>query len=110
MTENEIKEGKLLAILAYFPIFGTLIAFFLNADKKNNFTSFHIRQALGLWLLQFTLGYIIGGFDSWMISTSFWVFFGALLIYGILNAIAGKCNPIPLLGDFFQRIFKSLGQ
>lgn len=110
MTENEIQKGKTLAFVSYITILGTLIAFFMNQESKNPFTSFHVRQALGLWLLEMVLGYFVGGFDSWMITNSFWIFFGVLLIYGMFGALTGKLNSVPFLGDFFQKLFASIGK
>ncbi len=81
----------------------------MNRDKPNPLVSFHIRQALGLWLLELLLGYFIGAFDSWMITTSFWVFFIALFIYGILGAVGKQKNEVPILGPFFQKWFSNIG-
>lgn len=109
MNEQTIEEGKTLAIVSYLTLIGTLVAFFMNQDKKNEFTAFHTRQALGLYLLQMILGFVVSGFDNWNISTAFWIGILILIFYGIYTAIAGKTQPIPVLGDFFQRIFASLG-
>ena len=109
MNQQSINEGKTLAVVSYFTLIGTLIAFFLNKDKGNTFTSFHIRQALGLWLLQMVLGFVVSGFDSWMVTNAFWIFFVVLFIYGVLGAFSGKKNAVPIIGDFFQKIFASLG-
>ena len=49
MVNNTVEQGKNIAVISYLTIFGTIIAYFLNGDKKNEFASFHIRQALGLW-------------------------------------------------------------
>lgn len=110
MNEEDIEEGKSTAIISYLTIFGTIIAFFMNNDKKNEFASFHIRQALGLWLTFFTLGYAISAFDSWLMTFGFWMFFGVLFIYGFINALAGKPQVVPLVGGFFQKLFASLGR
>jgi len=110
MNEQTIEEGKTLGLVAYLTLFGTLIAFFMNQDKRNPFTSFHVRQGLGLGILYITLGFLITSFDNWMITYSFWIFFSVLYVYGIFGAVTGKLNEIPLLGDFFQKIFKSIGQ
>lgn len=109
MTEQTIEEGKTMAIVSYLTFIGTLIAFFMNRDNKNSFTAFHTRQALGLWLLQMMLGYIVGGFDNLNITMAFWIAIAVLIFYGIFTAVAGKTQPIPLLGDLFQRVFASLG-
>lgn len=110
MTSQQVKEGKNLAVVAYLTIIGSLIAFFLNNDKKNEFAAFHIRQGLGLCLLYMIFGFVTSSFNSWLITVSFWVFFGALFIYGIASAIAGKTQEVPLIGGFFQKIFANLGK
>lgn len=110
MVEQDIQDGKTTAIISYLTIFGTVIAFFLNNDKKNPYASFHIRQALGLWLTFFILGYVISAFDSWVVTFCFWMFFGVLFIYGFINALAGKPQSVPLIGGFYQKIFASIGQ
>ena len=110
MQDNAAQDGKTLAVISYITLFGTLIAFFMNRDQRNPFVSFHIRQALGLWLLQLLLGYFISAFDSWMISVSFWVFILVLIVYGISGAMSGKYNEVPMLGPFFQKLFSSIGQ
>ncbi len=109
MDRNTINEGKTLAFVAYLTLIGTLIAFFMNQEKRNTFTSFHVRQALGLGLLYIAIGYIVSSLDSMMVSMSFWVFFTVLFLYGIFGAITGNLNKIPRLGDFFQNLFKTLG-
>ena len=111
MDEKTINEGKTLGLVAYLTLIGTLIAFFMNKDKKNDFTSFHVRQGLGLGLLQLLIGNLVVSFDGEiMISYSFWMFFSVLFFYGLFGAISGKMNKIPILGDIFQKIFKSIGQ
>ncbi|WP_299525544.1 hypothetical protein [Winogradskyella sp.] len=110
MDQNTVEEGKTLSFVAYLTLFGTLIAFFMNQNKKNPFTSFHVRQALGLGLLYISIAFLVSSFNSMNISMAFWIFFSVLYLYGIFSAITGKMNKIPLLGNFFQNLFKSIGQ
>lgn len=110
MNQNTIDEGKTLGLVAYLTLFGTLIAFYMNQEKRNPFTSFHIRQALGLGLLYIIIASVVSNFNNMTISMSFWIFFSVLFLYGIFGAITGKMNKIPLLGDLFQNVFKSIGQ
>lgn len=106
-NSNTAKEGKTAAIIAYLWWIGLIIAFIINKDKKNPFTSFHIRQSIGLLLLSFaaniaykftgdTVGYLlnIGVFVLWVI--------------GLIGAFNGEKKEIPLLGDKFQEWFKSI--
>ena len=99
------SNAKLAALISYAWLFGVIIAYFMNNEKKEAFASFHIRQSLGLWLTFMAFGYFIGYFDSWMLTLPFWIFFGVLFIYGFATAATGKTYPIPLVGDFFQRTF-----
>tara|TARA_R110002049_G_scaffold308704_1_gene513547 strand:- start:8103 stop:8435 length:333 start_codon:yes stop_codon:yes gene_type:complete len=110
MTEQDIEEGKGLAIISYLTIIGTIIAFFMNNDKKNAFTAFHIRQALGLWLTYFIVAWVVSGFDNWFATLGFWLFFGILFIYGFINAVAGRAQEVPVLGNLFQKWFASIGK
>ncbi|MBT8257811.1 MAG: hypothetical protein KJO49_05030 [Bacteroidia bacterium] len=110
MDQTSIDSGKPAAIISYLTIFGVLIAYFMNNEKKNVFAAFHIRQALGLWLTFFALGLVISNFDSWMASGSLYLAFGVLFMYGFFTAVAGKTNEVPLVGKFYQNIFSGLGQ
>ncbi|RXR32549.1 hypothetical protein EQG68_06905 [Flavobacterium piscinae] len=103
-----MEQNKNAAIVAYLTIIGAVIAIFMNNENKSAFASFHIRQALGIFLTFFLLGYPIGYFDSWMISSAFYVFFFILWIYGFLGALNGEEKKVPLVGDFYQNLFKSL--
>jgi uncharacterized membrane protein len=102
-----VKEGKTLAIISYMTILGSLVAMSMNSEKKNPFASFHIRQAFGLSLTFFALGFIITGFDNIGVTYGFWTFFFVLWIYGFVGALQGKYQSIPLLGNVFQKLFKS---
>ncbi|WP_348813482.1 DUF4870 domain-containing protein [Flavobacterium maritimum] len=105
---NTMETGKTTAIISYLTIIGAIIAIFMNLEKKNTFAAFHIRQALGIFVSFFLIGYFIGYFDSWMISSAFYVFYFILWIYGFLGALQGEMKLIPLLGEQFQKIFKNI--
>lgn len=108
MIEIPTPHGKQTAIVSYLTIIGTVIAIFMNNEKKDPFASFHIRQSLGIFLTHFLLGYFIGYFDNWTITTAFWVFIFVLWIYGFLGALQGKRTLVPLVGEFYQKTFKNV--
>lgn len=108
MENKNVNQGKNIAIVSYMTIIGAIIAVFMNQENKNTFASFHIRQALGIFSSFFLIGYFIGYFDSWMISSAFYVFYFILWIYGFLAALQGHMKLIPLLGEQFQKIFKNI--
>ncbi|WP_224490376.1 DUF4870 domain-containing protein [Robertkochia flava] len=99
------EQGKTTAIVSYLTIIGALIAIFMNQEPQNEFARFHIRQAFGLHLLYWLLGYSVGNLDMWMLHTAYWIFFFALWFYGILGAIQQKWNSIPVVGPYFRKWF-----
>jgi uncharacterized membrane protein len=105
---NKIEQGKQAAIVSYLTIVGSIIAIFMNQDEnRSEFASFHIRQALGIFVTFFILGYPIGYFDNWMVSASFWVFIFILWIYGFITCLNNEMKMVPFLGEIYQKIFKS---
>ncbi|MDJ0645192.1 MAG: hypothetical protein QNJ57_04330 [Flavobacteriaceae bacterium] len=108
MENLTVNEGKTAAIIAYLWIPGLIIAFIMNSSKKNTFTSFHIRQMLGLILINI-IGIIIGVYISSSVAWVIDIFAFVLWILGLLAAIQGEEKTVPLLGDQFQDWFKSVG-
>lgn len=106
--DSVTNQGKTAAIIAYLTIIGTIIAYFINNDSKNPFASFHIRQALGIHITFYLLGLIVSWFDSWLISMPFYIFIVVLWGYGMINAIKGERNEVPILGRHFQTWFSSI--
>jgi uncharacterized membrane protein len=106
--DTTVEEGKTAAITSYILIVGVLIAMSMNAESKNRFAAFHIRQALGLSVLFIVLGTVISNFTEPMITYSFWIFMMVLWSYGFITAIKGQMIAIPLLGGVFQKLFKAL--
>lgn len=102
------KDGRTTAVVAYITIIGTIIAYFMNLDTKNPFASFHIRQAFGIHITFYLLGVLVGMFNSWLISSAFYIFVFILWGYGLFTAIKGEQRPVPLLGEYFQNWFSTI--
>lgn len=111
MTQQDIEKGRKNAIISYITIIGVIIAYFFNNedDAKSQFATFHIRQSLGLWLTFWMLGYPVGSFDSWMVTSAFYLFFAVLFIYGFSGAVSKKATLVPLVGPIYQKLFANLG-
>lgn len=103
-----VEEGKTAAIVAYLTIIGTIIAYFMNSDSKNTFAAFHIRQALGIHITFYVLGVLVGLFDSWLVSSAFYIFIAILGIYGLVTAIQGEQKEVPILGHYYQKWFSTI--
>ncbi|NUY79325.1 hypothetical protein HUK80_00340 [Flavobacterium sp. MAH-1] len=104
---NEIVEkGKTAAITSYILLIGALIALSMNAEEKNPFAAFHIRQSLGLSLLFISLGLLVSPFDNWMITAPMYFFVAILWTYGLVTALKGEMIPVPIFGKFFQKFLR----
>ena len=107
MREQTIHEGRTMAIVSYFTFVGLIIAIIMNLDKKNPFTSFHIRQMLGLvimlWVSNITEAYI----NSWL-GTVCWAITFVCWLFGLYHAIKSEAKPIPVLGEKFQEWFQNI--
>ena len=108
MENQTVNEGKTMAIISYFWWIGLIIAFIMNNSKKNTFASFHIRQMLGLLLLNVavSLSYkFLGSSIGMILGLGTFV----LWVIGLIGAFQVEEKRIPLLGDMFQDWFKSIG-
>lgn len=97
------------AIIAYLTVIGLIIAFVMNSEKKDTFTSYHIRQSLGIMLTGLAIGIInIIPVIGWIISILGFFVMLYMWIKGLLSAINGTEKPIPLLGKKYAEWFKSI--
>jgi uncharacterized membrane protein len=105
---DNFQQEKKIATISYITSIGTIVAATMNSDAKSAFASFHIRQSLGIFVTFFGFGYIIGYFNSWMITSAFWVFIFVLWMYGFLGALDGKTRIVPIVGPLYQKLFKGI--
>jgi len=99
--EQSVKEeGKAIAIIAYITIIGLIIAFVMNAEKKNEFASYHIRQSLGIGLTGLALSFInIIPILGWIISILGFFVIVYMWIVSLLNAV--KSQFLLTLSSFY---------
>lgn len=106
---SAVEEGKTIAIIAYITVIGLIIALVLNAEKKNSFAKFHIRQSLGIMLTGLVVSFIswvpILGWIVWALAA---VLLLVLWISGFLAALSGKEKVVPVLGHRYAEWFKTI--
>lgn len=112
ITEADIEDGKLMAILAYI-IF--LIPLLAARDKK--YAMFHTEQALVLiiaWIVIYIafiiVSIIINKISSALacgisiLSILIWLAFLVFWIMGLINAGTGKLKELPLIGQYGAKL------
>lgn len=103
--DKAAKNGKTVAIIAYFTIIGCLIAITMNMEPKNTFARFHIRQAFGIHLLYHGLAIALSMLGFIWVSLALFFFYLLIWGFGFINALNEKSKPLPVLGDYFQKWF-----
>ena len=106
MADQTIKEGKTAAIVAFFTIFGTIIAVFMNMDPKNKFARFHIRQALGIHLFFLLFSPVVSYADNIIAFSALYIVYLGIWIYAFLAVLQNEYKTIPYVGKRFQKWFK----
>ena len=89
-SQQDVETGKLWAILSY--LFG-ILALVPLLQKDNDFALFHARQALVLLIFSIPTcgGCVIGSL--------------IMVVLGLINAINGRYEPLPLIGRFGEEWF-----
>ncbi|MBA4150036.1 MAG: DUF4339 domain-containing protein [Verrucomicrobia bacterium] len=102
---EDVEKNKIFAILAYI---GLLFIVPLLAAPNSKFARYHANQGIVLFLATVIL--LAGSMVLMMIPivgcvmwiAPFVIVAGAivLMVLGIINAAAGQCKPLPLIGQF----------
>jgi uncharacterized membrane protein len=99
-TQEDIEDNKVMAALAYILFFLPLIV-----CPESAYGKFHANQGLVLLIIS-VAGSIVFGiisaiipFIGWIIQLIFSLAVLAFAILGIVNALNGKANKLPLIGE-----------
>lgn len=108
-NDGSSSNAKLAAIIGYLGLIGFLIAYLALHNKGDEFSAFHLRQALGIGILlllpTFSFGFPVVVFAiSSVISIGIFV----MWLMGIIGAAQGEQKPVFLLGEFFQKLFSGI--
>lgn len=90
------------SIIAHVTPIGWIIAVIINSSDKDEFTSFYLRQVLGLYLIGL-IGSLIPRLNA-VISLVILV----LWIMSIMGAIQKERKETPYVGRYFQEWFRNL--
>ena len=118
VTEKEIEEGKVCAVIMYlFFIVGLLWYFLDEKMKKNKFAEYHLKQAIVLVLASMIISFGVGILSFiFAITIIGLIFIFPLMllafvpmiwtIIGIVYSVQGKMKPLPLIGEYAEKWFK----
>ncbi|MGD9473906.1 MAG: DUF4870 domain-containing protein [Eubacteriaceae bacterium] len=99
-TQEDIEDNKVMAALAYILFFLPLIV-----CPESAYGKFHANQGLVLLIVSVAGSIVLGiisaiiPFIGWIVQLIFSLAVLAFAILGIVNALNGKANKLPLIGE-----------
>jgi uncharacterized membrane protein len=94
-------DARTKAIISHLTFVGWIVALLINNDNREEFTSFYLRQTLGIHLLSMAVSWVpVVGWIIGMIIFAFW-------ILSFVYSIQGQMKIIPF-GEYFQDWFRAL--
>jgi uncharacterized membrane protein len=104
--EAASTEDKTVAILSYITIIGFIVAIVMHGNKKTKLGAFHLRQALGIVVSGFCIGFIgIIPILGWIVLVIGMILLAVVWLMGLIAAATGQMKPAPLLGKYYQKWF-----
>jgi uncharacterized membrane protein len=94
-SSDDARENQVWGIIAYL---GILFLVPLLGKKDSPFAQYHAKQGLAL-----TVVWFIGLFIP-LVNMVMWAVFVVFMILGILNAVNGKMNPLPVIGSYAEKL------
>ena len=103
----DASQNKLMGVLSYILFLIPLLA----APKESKFARYHANQGLVLFIAATGWVVVASVLDGILLAISWrltlilggiihltWFAFLALSVIGILNAVNGRCRPLPVIG------------
>ncbi len=112
-----MEDKKTIAIVSYLTLIGWVVALVMHQNNKSSLGAFHLRQALGLfltWIALWIVGLMLAiiPFIGWLIMVIILPLGGIgiliFLILGIISAANEEEKPLPIVGDFYQKLLKGI--
>ena len=101
---SQPSEAKNIAIIAYITFIGTLIAYFMNREKKFEFATKHIQNMFGLLIVLFS-AQVAYRYMNPIIGDVLWLAAFVGWAYSLVMAIMGREPSIPFFSKKFQEWF-----
>lgn len=98
VNNSDVERNKGIAALSYIWI---LFLIPLLVKKDSDFAKYHAKQGLIFFIFS-----TIVGFLSWVpvVNILLGIFCLVLFIMGLINALGGKKVPLPVIGQYAEKI------
>jgi uncharacterized membrane protein len=104
-TNSNMPARSNKTVMAVFAYLGPLVIVSYLVEKSDTFVKYHIKQGLVLLAISIILWILSGAFmfGLYNLIRILNLCVLVLAIIGIVNAVQGKENPLPLVGQFADR-------
>lgn len=101
--EQKSEKNTGMAVVSYLVFFVPL----LTDDAKDPFVKFHVKQGL-LLVISFIASSILTWipFIGYFMSQLAYLLVAVIWVLGVINAISGKQEPVPVIGKYAEKWFK----
>ncbi|MCF0191457.1 MAG: hypothetical protein HUJ96_09370 [Marinilabiliaceae bacterium] len=102
------KDAIKISMASYVTPAGWIVAFALRliSNTYDKFSTFHLRQSLGLNILFVLLWVIFDKIGNWYLSQTASVIYIGCIIMGVTGAANSILRYQPLLGKIYNRLFR----
>jgi len=99
---KDVEENKAIAAIGYI---GILFLIPLLAKKDSPYAQYHAKQGLVLFVADVILGFVGWiPFIGWAVLGIGGLLVFILFIIGLMNALGGKMQPLPVIGSYGEKI------
>ncbi len=100
--EEKKEETNIMAIISYISI---LCLIPILTKEKSEFVRFHAKQGLVLFIGEVATGVVLSVVPFlWMLTNLIGLVWLVLSVIGIINVVQKKEKPLPLIGQFADKI------
>jgi hypothetical protein len=94
-------DARTKAIVAHLTFIGWIVALVINSNNKEEYSTFYLRQTLGIYLVGMVISWIpVIGWMAGIVMFAFW-------LLSFVYAVQGDMKMIPF-GEYFQDWFRGL--
>lgn len=99
---EDADDARVISAIGYL---GILFLIPLLAKPNSKFAQYHARQGIALFIFGIAVG-IVSAIPvlGWVVGAVGWVLSLILLIMGFSNALAGKTQPLPVIGKYAEKV------
>lgn len=101
-SNKDVDDNKVIAAIGYL---GILFLIPLLAKKDSPYAQFHAKQGMVLFIFGILVSVVVMvPFIGWVVGAFGWLASVIFFIMGLINALGGKKEQLPVIGKYADQI------